>query len=327
MARLPVLAPIFALTLLPSLACSPDEPGGGDEVGDSETDTSTTGETDTGESGTDTDTGESSSDTDSETDTGTDTEPPGNLLLSDQFLNIAHRGGGLLAPEATLPAFENALVVGADVLEMDLHASSDGVVVVIHDDTVDRTTDGTGAVKDMTFEELRMLDAGYDFTQDGGMTFPWRDMGVQIPSLDEILTNFSGEYFLLEIKQVEPSIVPLVLESIADHGVEDHVVIASFEQVTIDEVRALAPEQFTAMTPAEMIDFTNNGGDPGYEAPCQFVQSPWEFTSPELVQQAHELGLKVHPWTLNAEAGMLDMIAAGVDGVMTDDPALLESLI
>ena len=88
-------------------------------------------------------------------------EPGGNLLLSDKFLNIAHRGGASLRPEETLLAFEHALAVGADVLEFDVHASSDGVIVAMHDGTVDRTTDGTGPIKAQTLAQLRALDAGY----------------------------------------------------------------------------------------------------------------------------------------------------------------------
>jgi glycerophosphoryl diester phosphodiesterase len=262
-----------------------------------------------------------------ETETGDTDEPPGNLLLSDQQLNIAHRGGGRLRPEATLPAFEHALSVGADVIEFDVQASSDGVVVVIHDDTVDRTTDGSGAVSGMSFAELRMLDAGYDFTPDDGQTFPYRGMGIQIPTLDEVLEAFPDQYYLIEIKQYEPSIVPEVLASLEAHSVLDRVVIASFQQVTIDAVRAANPELFTAMTLPEMVEFYGASEQPGYRPPALFVQAPWDIVDQPLVDFAHSLGLEVQPWTVNSEPLMHDLIALGVDGIMTDDPELLEAAL
>lgn len=297
--------------------------GGGGDGGDAggtdstsgESSSSTTGESESGA----TETGES--------ETGETGEPEGNLFLSDRVLNIAHRGGGRLRPEATLIAFENALAVGADVIEMDLHASADGVIVVIHDDTVDRTTDGSGVVNEMSFDELRMLDAGYEFTPDGGQTFPYRGMGVVIPSLEEVLDAFPDSYYLMEIKQYEPSIVADVLGVLEDHAVGDRVVIASFDQATIEEVRVLGPQMYTAMTLGETVDFYTMGAEPGYEPPCLFVQPPWDGVDQQRLDNAHALGLKVHAWTINTEALMVDLIDLGVDGIMTDDPALLDTVL
>lgn len=273
-------------------------------------------------------TSETTSDTDTDTDTDSDTTDTGdeNLFLSDQFLNIAHRGGALLRPEATLLAFEHAMVVGADVLEMDVHSTADGVIVVIHDDTVDRTTDGSGAVSDMTFAELRMLDAGHDFSADGGQTFPYRGMGIVVPSLDEVLAAFPDRYYLLEIKQSEPPIVDAVLAILADHAVEERVVLASFDDATIETVRTANPSLFTAMSAAEMAEFLQMLDSPDYQPPCRFLQSPWDISSQEFIDRAHALGMKVHPWTVNTSAAMSDMIGRGVDGLMTDDPALLEQV-
>jgi glycerophosphoryl diester phosphodiesterase len=310
------------ITVLGIAACTSVTPGA-----DGSTDATTSVES-SGTSGSESgDSSETETETGEETETGDTDEPPGNLLLSDQLLNIAHRGGGRLRPEATLPAFEHALVVGADVLEFDVHASSDGIVVVIHDDTVDRTTDGNGSVSAMSLAELRTLDAGYEFTPDGGRTYPYRGMGIQIPTLDEVLDAFPDRYYLIEVKQSEPSIVPQVLASLAAHEVDDHVVIASFAQVTIDEVRASAPGLFTAMTGPEMVAFYQAGSDPNYVPPTLFVQPPWDLLAQAQVELAHSLGLKVHPWTVNSEALMHDLIALGADGIMTDDPELLAAAI
>ncbi|KIG12855.1 Glycerophosphoryl diester phosphodiesterase [Enhygromyxa salina] len=291
--------------------------GGSESESESETDSSTaqTDESETDES--ETETGE----------TGETGEPPGNPLLSDELINIAHRGGRELRPEATLPAFETALMVGANVLEFDVHASSDGVVVVMHDDTVNRTTDGTGLIKELSFDALRQLDAGYRFTTDGGETYPFRGVGIQIPTPAEIFAATPGEYYMIEIKQAEPSIVPAFINELVLAGVEDRVVIASFDQGTLDEVRATAPAIFTSMSAAEMINFYSNGAEPGYEPPALFMQVPWEVVDQELVDLAKTHGIRAHPWTVNGQALMLDMIGYGVDGIITDDPELLEALL
>ncbi|MFO7563069.1 MAG: glycerophosphodiester phosphodiesterase [Enhygromyxa sp.] len=314
---------IFALGFT---ACSTTPAGDESSAATSESESGAASDTES-ESESDTETGETGETGESESETGDTDDPPGNLLLSDQLLNIAHRGGGRLRPEATLMAFEQALEVGADILEMDVHASADGVVVVIHDDTVDRTTDGSGAVSELSFAELRMLDAGWSFTPDGGRSYPYRGMGVQIPSLDEVLEAFPDRYFLIEIKPSEPSIVPAVIEVLDAHELDDRVVLASFHQVTIDEVRTLAPELFTAFSFNEMVEFYGAMDSPSYMPPSLFVQPPWEVVNQELVDFAHSLGLKVHPWTINGKLLMKDLIELGVDGIMTDDPLLLGEVL
>lgn len=251
----------------------------------------------------------------------------GNLLLSDRVLNIAHRGGGVHRPEETLPAFEHALMVGADVLEFDVHATADGVLVAMHDDTVDRTTDGVGAIQYLKFAELRALDAGYRFTPDGGATFPYRGAGIVVPTVDEILTTFPDSYYLIEIKQLDPPIVEPLLAVLGQHGVLERVVLASFDGETIAAVRAAAPEVMTALSLLEWAEFSTSLGDPGYTSPAKFVQPQANLTSVQVVEFAHALGLKVHPWTVNEAPEMMLLLARGVDGIMTDDPELLAGLL
>lgn len=313
-----MLRPLRAAPLL-LLACT--SPAGSDDAGSAAT-VDTTVDATTGSGEVVTTTGASTSA--GVVDLGGE---PGNLLLSDRFLNIAHRGGGKLRPEETLPAYEHALAVGADVLELDVHATADGVIVAMHDETVDRTTDGTGLIHDMTFAELRALDAGYRFTPDGGQSFPYRGMGIAVPTVDEILTQFPDSYYLIEIKQSEPPIVDALLAVLDGHDVLDRVVLASFDGDAIAAVRAAAPEVLTAMSLQEWVEFNAKLGDPGYTPPAKFVQSPWNSTTPQVVAFAHQLGLKVQPWTVNDAGAMTDLIARGVDGIMTDDPALLAGLV
>jgi len=261
-------------------------------------------------------------------------EPPGpddNLLLSDRFLNIAHRGGGLLAPEATLVAYENAVEVGADVLEMDLHATEDGVVVCMHDAEVDRTTDGSGLIREMTFDELRSLDAGYWFSVDG-KTHPYRGQGVVVPTFEEVLVTFPEMHYLVEIKQSTPPIHQDVLDILATTGAADRTVLVSRHQSVMDAIREAAPEQLTAFSIGEIFAFLLLEDEEDYTPPGQFLQGPpeegaLEVITSDFLERADRHGLKVHVWTINDKLEMVELIAMGVDGIMTDDPALLADVL
>lgn len=254
---------------------------------------------------------------------------PTSPFLSDRFLNIAHRGGARLRPEHTLVAYDHALAIGADVIEFDLHATSDGVIVILHDVTVDRTTDGRGAVRQMTFAELRQLDAGYRFTRDGGQTFPWRGQGLTIPTLEEALDRFQGKPLSVEIKQREPAIATRVVEIFLARGIVDTAVFAAFPTEPIQQLRARAPSAMTAMTANELIEFSllSEATLETYMPPARFIQPPRDAVTPELLAQAHALGLKMHPWTVNNDADMRTLIQMGVDGMFTDDPVLLNEVL
>ena len=129
---------------------------------------------------------------------------------NDRVLVMAHQGGDGLWPSNTLYAFERAVQAGVNVLELDVHASQDGALVVIHDDSVDRTTDGSGLVGDKTLAELKKLDAGYDWSPERtGETFPYRGQGITLPTLQEVFAAFPDTRVNVEIKQLEPSIVGL----------------------------------------------------------------------------------------------------------------------
>ncbi len=251
------------------------------------------------------------------------------VFLGDRFLNIAHRGGARLRPEHTLVAYENALDVGADVIEFDLHATSDGVVVILHDATVDRTTDGTGAVRDMTYAELRALDAGYRFTRDGGATYPWRGRGLKIPTVDEALAALDGVPITVEFKQIAPSIVDETIALFESYGALDRAAFASFNSRPVGRVREISPTTLTAFDTAELVRFSaldlSMPGD--YEPPAEIIQPPAVTVDAEFVEKAHALGLKVHPWTVNNAAEMEALLDLGVDGMFTDDPETLAALV
>lgn len=247
----------------------------------------------------------------------------------DRFANIAHRGGGILAPEHTLVAYENALVVGADVIEFDLLATSDGVIVILHDTTVDRTTDGSGTVREMTYAEVAALDAGYRYSRDGGATFPWRGKGLRIPRLEEALELLDGVPLAVEFKQVLPADVDTAMEIFAAYGAIERTVFASFDSRLIARVREVAPHAVTAMDTREFINFAAvDLSDPrGYVPPALIVQPPASSVSEELMEKVRFFGLRMHPWTVNHRTEMNRLLDLGVDGIFTDDPSLLRDVV
>lgn len=263
-------------------------------------------------------------------DAATPTAPLQNLHRRPGFLNIAHRGGGKLAPEETLEAYKNAIAVGADVIECDVHSTLDGALVCMHDSTVDRTTNGTGKINALTLEQLRNLDAGFDFSQDGGKTFPWRGKGVRVATLDEFLQSYPNGGYAIEIKQSEPPIAAQVVQAIVAHQRLDQTVLASFNDQTIAEARALEPKLTTALALGEMLALAglSDADEATYVPPAKVIQAPTgQLETAVLIGRAHRLGMKVQFWTVNDPEEMQALVAAGADGIFTDDPAKLEQLL
>ena len=244
------------------------------------------------------------------------------------FLNIAHQGGDLRRPGNTMPAFRHALDVGADVLEMDLWLSADDEIVVIHDSTVDRTTDGSGRVDSMTVEELQRLDAAYNWSPDGGETYPYRGEGIRIPTLSAVLEEFPDVPLLLEPKHesVPPAIL---LEYLDSENRLDQVMIGAFEDETVEEVRRLAPDVPTGLGPKEgrQLLLTTRPDERHVDVEGELLFPPYEAVSRSIVERAHRVGLSVYPWTVNDRDAMERLYGHGVDGIITDDPETLADLI
>jgi len=265
---------------------------------------------------------------------------PQEMLRCDKVVNIAHRGGRRIRPEHTLLAYDQALEDGTDILELDIHETSDGMLVVMHDGTVDRTTNCTGAIKEMTFAELRECDAGYNFSKDDGETYPYRDMGLVVPTLEEVFDRYPGTPFIIEVKQEDPPILDDFVEVIREHGVTDKMIGSAFSSGLLEELRLAAPEIPTNIGVQETLVFWGKSFgelDPEYDPPGEFAQVPTEYDvgdrivevlHPGFVPRAHELGMYVHVWTINDEEEMRFLITTyGIDGIMTDDPPLLSKVI
>lgn len=273
-----------------------------------------------------------------------DAAPPGQppplpaphpFARADRPLVIAHRGGARLAPENTLPAFEAALAAGADVLETDARATADGVVVLIHDHTVDRTTDGEGEVAALTLAELEALDAGHGYSPDRGETFPRRGEGIRVPTLDAALAAFPDALFAIELKPEDPAFVAPFLAVIDAHDARHRIVVASREAPVIAALRAAAPDIATGLATTEVLTWITlpPGPDarpwqpPGHVLQIPLEQLGFELVTPPNIAHARRHGVAMHAFTINDEATMRQLAEWGIDGIMTDDPVTLRAVI
>ncbi len=254
----------------------------------------------------------------------------------NQPLVFAHQGGENLWPSNTLFAFDQAAVLGVDVLDTDMHMTRDGALVLIHDETVDRTTNGAGAIRDLTLAEIKALDAGYDFTLDEGQTFPYRGQGLTIPTLEELFQAYPQMRFGIEIKQTEPeATAQRFCALMREYEVQDQVLVSSFRQANMDAFRRECPEVATSATEDEVRLFyilfrlgLSDTVTPVYHS----FQVPERsggihILTPGFVAAARRRGLAVQPWTINETADMQRILALGVDGINTDNPDRLLGLL
>ena len=245
---------------------------------------------------------------------------------------IAHQGGNQLRPDNTMLAFRNAVELGVDALELDVHATADGVLVVIHDETVDRTTNGSGLVKEMTIEEVQELDAAYNWPhhQDSD-EHPYRGLGVRIPTLEEVLRAFPDVHMTIEIKQSDPPIVREFGELLQRYDREQNTIVASFHPEVMWEFRREFPTFATSGVEPEIRTFyvmkTVFAGWL-YPPPMEAFQVPeasgdLHVITPRFVRAAHRRGINVQVWTINDPDSMRRILDAGADGIITDRPDLL----
>jgi glycerophosphoryl diester phosphodiesterase len=252
-------------------------------------------------------------------------------------LVIGHRGASGELPENTLAAFERALAQGAVILETDVHCTRDGEVVISHDPDVTRTTDGQGPIAGFTLEALQRLDAGHRFSRDGGRTFPARGRGLRIPTLRAALEAFPGARFNIEVKQNDPRLIEGTLRALAETGREKTCLLAAAEDDTMASVRAALPVQGVApalgASVGDVVAYLRaaaNGTSPPPEPMA--LQVPASFggnalVTPELVACAHRHEVQVHVWTVNDRAEMERLLDLGIDGIMSDFPAILADVV
>jgi glycerophosphoryl diester phosphodiesterase len=248
--------------------------------------------------------------------------------------NFAHRGASAQSPENTIEAFRLAVEAGAGGLELDVHMTLDGEIVVIHDRTVDRTTEGSGVVAEMGLDELRLLDAGYRFNPEGG--HPYRGQGVKIPTLAEVYERFPTACVNIDIKESQPGVEETVMGVIRDASAEgrslvvsdDHTVVRRFRSVSGGRISTGASRlEIGAFYLLSTLRLERLYG-PAFDA----LQVPVEhagFTlvTPRTLEAAHARGARVDVWTINEPGEMRRLLGLGVDVIMTDRPQTLADVL
>lgn len=256
-------------------------------------------------------------------------------FMPDHFLVIAHRGGRSLGPESTLYTFQRAMDMGTDVLEMDVQSTKDGHLVVLHDRTVDRTTNAAGPTGIYTLAELKELDAAYRWSPDNGLTYPLRNKDVRIPTLSEVFEAFPKTRMNIEIKDAKASVIPSLCRLIRDHDMSKKVMVASFRASALKKIRSLCPEVATSagFTEAFLFYYLQKMGlESVYSPNAQALQVPEtsrdrQVVNRRFVEAAHDRNMRVHVWTINDIDSMKRLLKMGVDGIMTDYPDRLLELL
>jgi len=259
--------------------------------------------------------------------------------LQEGFDVIAHRGASLERPENTMESFARALEIYPQaVLELDVHRTRDGQIVVSHDPSTERTTERNHWILATDYAELRKLDAGFWFTPDQGRSYPFRGKGVRIPRLEEVLHAFPKTRLSIDIKDKIPGNTYDVLDVVERAGAVNRVVISSEYSENLREARAVDSRFCTGYGFQEILHavasdeimkgrFFPLSGDV-LQIPIEQRTGPAgalrvRVLTPTLLQRAHDLGRKVHVWTINDEAEMRMLMEMGVDGIVTDAAGLL----
>lgn len=243
---------------------------------------------------------------------------------------VAHRGDSANFPENTLAAFKSAAELGIDVIETDVHLTKDKHLVIWHDPTLERNTNGKGTLESHTLAELKELDAGYTFTKDNGQTFPFRGKGVKLCTLDEALKACPNERFNIDLKSKEKEIVDVFIDVIRSNKAESRVCGASFHLSNLRKLREKAPDILTSITTLEVIPkviFKSLYSDKPFKEKVVF-QVPTEqygikVITKDFITKMHNKGAIIMVWTINDEEEMKRLFSLGVDTIMTDNPRLL----
>ncbi len=245
---------------------------------------------------------------------------------------MAHRGQSASVPESTMMSFKQAYDLGVDFLETDARLTRDHEVVLFHDSTLDRTTNGKGKLAKYSLAELKALDLGYYFQRPGMVDFPFRGQGLQILTLAEFLGAFPRVHVNIDLKQKDPTLPARVASILKQEGAEDRVIVASFHQKQINLFRQIAgPRVTTSAGPIEVLRFLIGSvhGRPFKQPPPYSAfqvpvgLGPFKVVTPQKISFAHEKGVAVQVWTINNQQKMLQLIDWGVDGIFTDTPELL----
>ncbi len=250
-------------------------------------------------------------------------------LSLEHPLRFAHRGSRILWPENTMEAFEGAVGLGYRYLEIDVRLTSDDVVVVFHDSHLDRVTNGTGDISQWSLGDLRRLDAAWFF--DPARNYPLRGTGVRIPTLDELFATYPDAHINIDLKG--PSLEWAVYDLIRRHDREDRTLIGSFVDFRLGRFRRVSagtvatsagPSRALAMWAASRAGATSGGKEIAYQVP---FEHPLLRLDQKYVDAVHASGSQVHAWTVNDAVTMHRLLDMGVDGIVTDRPDVLNTVV
>jgi glycerophosphoryl diester phosphodiesterase len=265
-----------------------------------------------------------------------DKRPEHPFFQTDRPLVIAHQGGELLAPSNTMTAFQQAVNLGVDVLEFDIHITKDGHLVTIHDPTVERTTNGKGYVHDFTLSDIQKLDAGYHFEDLNG-ELSYRGKGAFIPSLEEVFKAFPDMRMVIEIKDDNPTerigeISEKLWSLIQQYQKEDQVIVASFDQKIIDQFKEISDGK-TALSAGEAEIkkfiifnklFLSNLYQPNADAfQIPTKESIFNLASKGVIKEAERRNVNIQYWTIDDKETMRSLLEDGANGIITNRPDLM----
>lgn len=239
---------------------------------------------------------------------------------------FAHRGGCALGPENTIAAFDLGRAAGADGLELDVHMSSDGVIVVCHDDLLDRTTNATGPIQACTAADLARVDAGHTFADTAG-GFPFRGLGIGIPTLRDVLARYRDMIIIIEMKEDSAAMGRAVAAEVRAADAVDRVCAAGYGQRSLDAARASLPEMATSASrpEAQWAVYRSMAGVPVRRAAYNAFQVPetagWlRIISPRFIRHVHHAGRRIQAWTIDDETDMRRLLGWGIDGLISNRP-------
>jgi glycerophosphoryl diester phosphodiesterase len=253
-------------------------------------------------------------------------------------LVFGHKGCGGDVPENTIMSFDKGVKDGADVLEMDLRMTKDGTIVISHDAFLEGQTNGKGWIRDLTLAELKKLDAGYKFSPDDGKTFPFRGAGCAIPTLEEVFQRYPGIRMNIDLKSRNPLMAKKVVDLLIKYNRADITITGSFWHNNVarlrQEMKTRGVHDITCASSDEVTDdiMAANANVPPIKSPLIVFEVPVELgdvkvITPEFIKRAHDKGRVVIPWTINDEKEMEQLFKMGVDGIVTDKPALAKKVI
>jgi glycerophosphoryl diester phosphodiesterase len=260
-------------------------------------------------------------------------ESPTNRFLTGRTLVIPHGGGDGLFPENTLLAYERSVALGGEVIDLDAQLTGDGELIAFHDPSLDRTTNGTGLVRDRTYAQIQQLDAGYRFTRKG--KFPFRGKGITVPKLSAVLNRFPKMLATLDLKDQRISVVQPVCELVISLRRIDSIYVGVDTDEQVQEFRRLCPQLHTSGTSAERQEMraARESGDTSFTT-RQLVSQPryqaddgTKRVTAQTLAFSHALNVAVLTWVIDDPKVMRTLVELGVDGIYTRRPDLLVGVI